>query len=67
MEEFEIFKDLISKSVRKNGRDKELTLGHLENLLKMASRLAEERQEERRERMEEALRDVLAEDNYGGT
>lgn len=44
MNEFSIFKDLISKSAKKNGKDKTLTLGHLENLLNMASRIAEKEQ-----------------------
>ncbi len=39
--------EVLERSVKKNGPDKPLTIGHLLNLLKMAKREEERKQEER--------------------
>jgi hypothetical protein len=64
MSEFSIFAEIISKSVKKNGKDKVLTLGHLENLLKMASDINDKELIRHEKILDEAYNDAMH-DHWG--
>lgn len=46
MTEFDTFIEVLEISVKRNGRDKALTIGHILNLAKMASKIHQKREED---------------------
>lgn len=53
-DKFEIFLEVLEKSIEKHGANKTLTLGHLLNLAKLASTIGDKRQE----RFEKLMDDI---------
>lgn len=46
MNEFDTFIEVLETSVKKNGKDKVLTIGHILNLAKMASKIHQKKEDD---------------------
>lgn len=58
MNEFDTFIEVLETSVRKNGKDKVLTVGHILNLAKLANRIHQQREKDTESTLEEAISEM---------
>jgi cytochrome c556 len=66
-DEFDIMRDILTRSVKKHGGEKPLTLGHLLNIMNLASKIHEKKEAEYEANMQNALNEIWQDQHKYGT